>query len=726
MNKNKRRKSRTTTQKVSSKQLQFFILKLMSHHRQTTYSKKQILKKIKVKNSIDSVGSALDNLVLRGVILEEGTGEYRWNPNNKSSDIQDVLPSKFFTGRVDMTRTGAAYIVIDNAEEDVYVPAQYTLTAMDRDIVKVDISGNVKRRKPEGRIVEIIQRALTHVIGKLKIYKKYAVVYPILEGRFPETYVPLDHLNGAGDNQNVLVKITDWGQSQNKMIWGEVVKILKDMDRNDIAMESILLSNGFNLEFPERVIEEAETINGEITSQTIAQRRDMRDVLTITIDPATAKDFDDALSIKILENGYLQIGIHIADVTHYLKENSALDKEAFDRSTSVYLVDRVVPMLPERLSNDLCSLNPNEDKCTFSAIFTFDHKFKIQNEWFGRTIIHSDRRFTYEEAQERIESGHGDYAKELRNLNAVASKLRKNRYKNGSISFESEEVRFELDENNVPVGVYVKDRKEAHLLVEDFMLLANRSVAKFVHGRLNPEIPFIYRIHDLPDLDKLAEFSAFAKEMGYKINLDNPDKIAASLNTLTKDAQNDESLKMLLPLAIRTMSKAEYTTNNIGHYGLAFDYYTHFTSPIRRYSDVLVHRILAENLNKIKRRDKEILEAKCKHISAQERKAMNAERDSVKYKQVEFMLNKIGQTFDGVVSGMIDKGFFVEVNDSKAEGLIPFKNVDPSFQILGNRLKAVSKRTGDEIRMGSKVRIKLLEANLDKRLLEFSLTDVIH
>ncbi len=722
---NKKSNRRSTTKvKIGNKQLQFFILKLMSRNQDKHFNISQILGKIKVKNSIDSVAHAVEMLKGRGLILSAKDGSVYWNPNNSATETQDVMPSSVYTGKVDMTRSGAAYIILEDMEQDVYIPARQTGTAMHGDIVKIEIPRKSGRRKPEGKIISVVKRAITHVIGTLKIYKQYAIVHPILEGKFPEVFIHPKDIEPAKDGQYVLAEITEWGMSQNKDIWGKVEKVLHKMNQNDVAMQSILLSNGFPLEFPDHVLKQAEAIDGTITPEIISQRRDFREILTFTIDPATAKDFDDAISYRVLENGNTEVGVHIADVTQYLKENSALDKEAYERSTSVYLVDRVIPMLPERLSNDLCSLNPNEDKCTFSAVFEFDEKYKIVSEWFGRTLIHSARRFSYEEAQERLESGEGDLVDELRKINAIAHKLRKDRMKKGSINFDSDEVQFELDENNKPIGVYVKERKDAHLLVEDFMLLANKAVATFLFKKAKPEVPAVYRTHDLPDLDRLADFSAFAKELGYNIKLDNPDKIAQSLNQLTEASREDESLKMLLPLAIRTMAKAEYTTENIGHYGLAFDYYTHFTSPIRRYSDVLVHRILFENLEGIMRRDKDLLEAKCKHISRQERKAMDCERESIKYKQVEYMVDKVGQIFHGVISGMIEKGIFVEVVESKAEGMIPFSRLGDSFVMETTRLKAVSKRTGEELKMGSKVLIRLDDADLDSRLLEFTLMEM--
>lgn len=720
MSKFKKRKTEHKGQKFSSKELANSILKFLALKSPKRFSNAQIISKLTLTNSKDSVAHVLHQLSSKGLILNEGEFYY-WNENNKPETLKSRGGAKTFTGRVDMTRVGSAYIVIENEEQDVYVPAHQINGAMNRDRVVVEVTSDSRRRKPEGKIIKIEKRALTHVLGKITINEKYGVVYPALDNNTPEVYVNLKDVGEAKDGDYIVVEITSWGQSQNKQFWGKTDRILENATENELAMQSILLSNGFELEFPPEALRESEAISGEITEEEIGLRRDFRDILTFTIDPETAKDFDDALSFRILEDGHWEVGVHIADVTHFLRENSALDKEALQRSTSVYLVDRVLPMLPEKLSNDLCSLNPHEDKYTFAAVFTFDEKFRMVDHWLGKTIIHSDRRFSYEEAQERIETGEGDYAEEIRKLNTLAEKLRKDKFKNGAINFESDEVRFTLDENNKPIGVFVKERKAAHMLVEDFMLLANKTVATYMHKKDKNEIPFVYRVHDKPDPDKLVEFALFAKGLGFPMKVDTPQQIAASFNALAKAAQEDEQLKMLQPIAIRTMAKAIYTTENIGHYGLAFDFYTHFTSPIRRYSDVLVHRILFQNLEKTTRVDKGILETKCKHISLQEKKAMDAERDSVKYKQVEYMLDKIGQEFDAIISGMIDRGFFVEVKESKAEGLIPFNQLSEPFVMSDSRLKAVSRSTGNELSMGSKVRVRLEEADLKARLLYFTL-----
>ncbi len=717
--------------KITVGQLSQQAINLFGENARKKYNAKMVIEKLKIANSRDSVFHTLNTLAKKGALVAHKEEFFQWNPEanlptkpEKSGGSSRASASKYATGRVDLTKMGSAFIIVDDSDSDVFVPERMVNGAMDKDIVKVELLKKSTGKRPEGRIVEIVKRSLSHILGTINVLKKYAVVYPDASKRFPDVYINLKNIGEAVDGDKVVVEITEWGQGQNKAIWGKVNAILKDVSRHEIAMQSILLEAGFELEFPAEVEAEVARINSEITEVDIASRRDFRKILTFTIDPETARDFDDAISYQVLENGNTEIGVHIADVSHYIRENSALDKEAFLRSTSVYLVDRCVPMLPEKLSNDLCSLNPNEDKLTFSAVFEFNDKHKIVSEWFGRTIIHSARRFTYEEAQERLESKEGDLAAELEKINVIAYKLRKDKYKNGAINFDSEEVRFELDENHKPISVYVKERKDAHLLIEDFMLLANKSVAKYVAKKAIPEIPFVYRIHDMPDPQKLTDFVMFASEMGVKMKINTPQEIAASLNNLSKEIEKDDSLKILSPLAIRTMSKAEYNTKNIGHYGLAFEYYTHFTSPIRRYSDVLVHRILFENLNdKTKRVDLTGLLQKCKHVSRQEIKASEAERESVKYKQVEFMEEQVGRIFEAQVNGMIEKGFFVEVIENKAEGMVPFDTLTEKYKLAENRLKATSSRTKHEIVMGDKVKVKLIDADIVARKLQFELIE---
>lgn len=721
----KHNKSRKKKSKSSG--LKNYVSKVLAGNPKKRFTPKQLKKKMKSMESPDAIQHVLEVLEQEGKVFQVKDGRYKWERDQspskstpKASRSARRRSDKIYQGKVDLTRSGAAYIIIDELEEDVYVSARNVNGAMQRDIVEVAVYTPKGRRKAEGRITNIVKRNITHVIGRMQKTKKYGIVRPISNDLIPDIHVNFGDMPKVDNEQHVVVEITSWGQSQNKQLWGKVTKVLEEASHNDITMQSILLSQGFELEFPPAVLKETEFMSGRILPEEELVRRDFRGVTTFTIDPLTAKDFDDALSIQWMEDGTYEIGIHIADVTHYVKPGTALDQEARQRSTSVYLVDRVLPMLPERLSNDLCSLVPHEDRYTFSAAFTFDKDKKIIGQWFGKSIIHSDRRFTYEEAQEIIEGKEGDFAKEILHLNKVAESLRKKKFKNGAINFESDEIVFELDEEARPIKAYAKQRKAAHMLVEDFMLLANKMVAMKI-GKVKPEVPFVYRIHDEPDPDRLADFALFARELGVQIKIDTPKQIAKSFNKMTEMAEKDPAIKLLLPMAIRTMSKAIYSTDNIGHYGLAFDYYSHFTSPIRRYADVLVHRILFDNLKETKRYDKEKLEAKCTHISAQEKKAVEAERASKKYKQAEFISYHIGEEFDGRISGMIDRGIFVELVESHAEGLIPFTRLGDSYSVADSRLKAVNRRTGEELKMGSSVRVKILSVDLDERQIEMEM-----
>lgn len=716
--------SKNKKRSLPRKELIRRLSKYFAENSRKYYNARTLIAKLNLKNSKDSVQSALDYLAQDHWIVPNPEGKYKWNKSNPIDRSQKVHRKKSYVGTIDMTRTGAGYVLVESLDNDVFIHPKNLRGAMDKDTVRIEVAQIPGKRKPEGKVTEIIERALSQVLGTLRQHGAIWTVYPISNDYIREIQIKEKYLNGAQDGDLVVAKITKWGKSQNKAFWGSIISVQDNIGESDLAMKTILLDNGFDLEFPHAVLAEAKAIPREITEAEIARRRDMRDTLTFTIDPATAKDFDDAISYKELENGNIEVGVHIADVAHYVTPGTALDQEAYKRSTSVYLVDRVLPMLPEELSNDLCSLNPNEDKYTFSAVFEMNRKGKIKNEWFGRTVIHSDRRFTYEEAQERLETGEGDLAPTLQLLNKIHHKLRKTRYKEGSISFESEEVRFVLDDDGVPVDMYVKERKDAHMMIEDFMLLANRRVAKYIAKKAKPEIPMVYRIHDQPNPDKLADFALFAKALGHRMLIDTPKQIAESFNSLAEAAKENEQLKMLEPLAIRTMAKAEYSTDNIGHYGLGFEFYSHFTSPIRRYSDVLTHRILFDNLgDEVKRYDATKLEEKCKHISAQERKASDAERESIKYKQVEYISKHVGDEMEGVISGMIEKGIFVELVGSKAEGLIKFSTMPEPFLVKDSRLVAIGKRSGDELRMGDRVLVKILSADLESRQIEMQILE---
>ncbi len=708
----KRKKPKTNK---TPRDLKEVILKLLKRTPKKRYNSKQVLKSLRLTVSNEAINSNLEQLHREGKILQLNNGKFKFNKEIKD---KKMLVAQ---GVVDMTRSGSAFVVCKELEHDIHVPPSKIGSALNKDTVTVQYQQRPGKRRPEGKIVNVLERASEHFIGTLKLSPTFAFVIPDNFKMNVDIFIPVDQVGEAKDEEKVIVKIVKWHGGKVKSPIGEITSVLGKAGSSDIEMKAILLKEGFNLEFPEEVMKEAEDLDKTITEAEIAKRRDMRPITTFTIDPLTAKDFDDALSIQYLENGDCEIGVHIADVAHYLKPGTALDKEAFDRSTSVYLVDRVLPMLPEELSNDLCSLNPNTDKLTFSAIFIFDKDDKVVDRWFGRTIIHSDRRFTYEEAQERLETGEGDFVDELKKMNSVAHSLRKAKYKNGAISFDSPEVKFELNEKAEPISVYVKERKDAHMLVEDFMLLANKEVATKIYTNKNgAPIPFVYRVHDLPDPEKVGEFAQFAHELGYKLKIDTPKQIGKSFNKLTKESQTRPELKVLLPMAIRTMAKAAYTTENIGHYGLAFDNYTHFTSPIRRYSDVLVHRILYKNLSKPNRVNAEDLEDKCIHISKQERKAMDAERESIKYKQVEFLQNKVGEEFTGVVNGMIERGLFIELQENRCEGMVPFSTLDESF-FVESRYKATGNRTGKVFKMGDLVQVKIVSTDLAKRQIEMEL-----
>ena len=501
-----------------------------------------------------------------------------------------------------------------------------------------------------------------------------------------------------------------------------MVNVLQAKDRNDMAMKEILIQNGFQLEFSKKVLDETSNLDETINEKELTRRKDYRDVLTFTIDPADAKDFDDALSIKKINKDEYEIGVHIADVSHFVKQGSALDEEGYNRATSVYLPDRVNPMLPEKISNELCSLRPNEDKYTFSVIFKINNKGKVKDHWLGKTFIHSDHRFNYDEVQEIIETKNGIYAEEILFLNSLAKNYRKERFKNGAINFSSTEVKFQLDETGKPTGIIVKESKESHQLIEEFMLLANRTVAAHVAKiKINKKpIPFPYRIHDTPDDEKLKPFVAFAKKFGYKFNMNNEKEVAESFNQLLKDVHGKPEQHVLEQLGIRTMAKAIYTSENIGHYGLGFEYYCHFTSPIRRYPDIMVHRILQEVLENNIHPDKN-MEEKCKHCSAKERAAMDSERAGNKYKQVEFMMDKVGEDMEGVISGVAAFGFWVETINEKCEGLVSVKDLSDydDFRHDDTDYALVGLRTGKKFRMGDKIQIKLVAANLEKRQLDF-------
>ncbi len=650
----------------------------------------------------------------------------------RNNVLQEVSPGKFkvlelktfVEGRVDMTNDGSAFIVTDDEfENDIYVAPRKVRTALNGDRVKVYVYAKNKGKRKEGEVVEILQRAKMEFTGIVKLSEKFAFLIPDDRKMLHDIFIPLSDLNGAKNGMKAVAEITDWPPQAKNPI-GRVKTILGAQGENDTEMNAILAEYGFPLSFPPEVEREAEAISDVISEEEISKRRDFRDTLTFTIDPFDAKDFDDAISYKKLDNGHFEVGVHIADVAHYIIPDSALDKEAFERGTSVYLVDRVIPMLPERLSNGLCSLRPHEDKLCFAAVFEMDESGKVIDQWFGKTIIHSNRRFTYEEVQEVIETGQGDYVEEIQQLNAIAYKLREAKFKNGAISFESTEVKFKLDEQGKPVGVYVKERKDAHKLIEDFMLLANRKVAEFVSkkGKGKKKYTFVYRAHDAPNPETLGNFAQFAARFGYKISMKSDRDIARSLNHLMHDVEGKKEQNVLTQLAIRSMAKAVYTTKSSSHYGLAFDHYTHFTSPIRRYPDVMVHRLLFHYLNGGESANAEHYEVLCKHSSDMEKKAADAERSSVKYKQAEFLQDNIGTEYNGVISGVTEWGMYVQIIENNCEGMVRLRDISDDFYTLDEKNYAIiGQRKKKVYQLGDEVRIRVKNVDLTKKQIDFSL-----
>lgn len=639
---------------------------------------------------------------------------------NKRQKKQGGAP-RGIQGTLDVTRSGVGFVIIDKEQQDILVrPADFN-TALHGDTVRVEIiSDGKKSNRQRGVITDVVERKQTDFIGHLEVSESFAFFIAETDKPMPDVYVPLPQLNGATNKDKVVVRITQW--EKNKKPSGEVVQVLDVSNEHDFAMKEILLENGFPVNFPDEVVEESERLPDVISSEEISKRKDVRNILTFTIDPIDAKDFDDAISFRELKNGLYEIGVHIADVSHYVEPETALDKQAYERATSVYLPDRVNPMLPERISNELCSLRPHEDKLTFSAIFQITPKGEVKQHWLGKTVIHSDHRFTYEEVQEIIEKREGLHSEVILILNDLAQRFRKQRFKKGAINFSSQEVRFKLDENANPIGIIVKESKEAHQLIEEFMLLANRIVAESV-GKIKvnkKEIPFPYRVHDTPDEEKLAPFVEFAKKFGHKFDTKSPEAIAASFNQLLADAHGKPEQHVLEQLGIRTMAKAVYTTENIGHYGLGFKHYCHFTSPIRRYPDVLVHRILEQVLNEDFRFDKK-LESKCKHSSERERAAMDSERAGNKYKQVQYMQQFLGEEFEAVISGVAHFGFWAETIEHKCEGLVSINSLleYDDFRHVETEYALVGRRSNRAFRMGDKVWVKVISTNLAKRQIDY-------
>ncbi|HTN19794.1 MAG TPA: ribonuclease R [Pelobium sp.] len=676
---------------------------------------RQVANKLNIVDpeSKTTIQEVLEEQALNGVYLEVGKGKYK---------LHEV--KAFLTGKISMANDGSAFLIPDDEfEKDVYIAPRKVRTALHGDKVKLHVYESSKGKRKEGEVVEILERAKMEFTGIVKLSQHYAFFIPDDRKMLHDIFIPLQDLNGARNGVKALAKIVDWPAGAKNPV-GVIKNILGKQGENNTEMNAILAEYGFPLTFPEEVEQEARAISSAISKEEIAKRRDFRNTLTFTIDPFDAKDFDDAISFKTLENGNYEVGVHIADVSHYVIPDSALDKEAFERGTSVYLVDRVIPMLPEVLSNNLCSLRPKEEKLCFSAVFEMDENANLVNEWFGKTVIYSDHRFAYEEVQEIIENKAGDFVDEILKLNQLAHILRDRKFKHGAISFESTEVKFKLDENGKPTGVYVKERKDAHKLIEDFMLLANKKVAEFIakKGKGKHRYTFVYRAHDSPKPESLTAFAAFASKFGHKISTKSDRDTARSLNKLMADVEGTKEQNVLTQLAIRSMAKAIYTTKSSSHYGLAFDFYTHFTSPIRRYPDVMVHRLLEYYLAGGDSVNADHYEKMCQHASQMEKKAADAERASIKYKQAEYLENHIGQTYLGIISGVTEWGMYVEIEENKCEGMIRLRDISDDFYVLDEKNYCIigqkKKRT---YQLGDEVKIKVKRVDLAKRQIDFTL-----
>ncbi len=657
------------------------------------------------------VNVVLQELRDADIVVETERGKYRLKSQGGTA-----------TGIMEINSKGIAQVISEELEEPVFVSSSNLNHALDGDKVRVRLYARRKRSNPEAEVIEVIERAKTTFVGTVEISQFSAFLIPRKKTPF-DLFIPKDKLLGATHGQKAVARIMDWPENA-KNPFAEIIDVLGDSGDNNTEMHAILAEFDLPYKYPDAVNQAAEKISTEISEDEIKSRLDFRNIPTFTIDPADAKDFDDALSIRKLENGLWEVGVHIADVTYYVKPESLLEDEAYNRATSVYLVDRVVPMLPEKLSNGVCSLRPNEDKLCFSAVFQIDDNSYVQNEWFGRTIIHSDRRFAYEEAQLVIETGEGDLKEEILTLDRLAKKFREIRFASGSIGFDRIEVKFEIDQNGKPLSVFFKEAQDSNKLIEEFMLLANKRVAEFVGqpGAKKKERTFVYRIHDKPDPEKLDTFNHFIKRFGYGIQTNNPQTVTASMNKLIENVAGKKEQNVIETLAIRTMAKAEYSTRNIGHYGLGFEYYTHFTSPIRRYPDMMVHRLLARYLEDGRSVQSDQYEAMCKHSSEMENRAANAERASIKYKQVEFMADKIGQQFKGVISGVKEWGIYVELDENKCEGMIPLFELTDDFYEFDERNYCITGRhTHKRYQLGDAIEVEIARANLDKKQLDFRL-----
>jgi len=709
--KNKKNKKNNTKVKFR-KNLKDQVLDVFNHNPAQSYNYKQVSSMLNLKNKSKRklVMDVLAELERTEYLKEVKTGKYQMN-----------LKSSLVEGRIEFTAKGTGYLISEEIQQEVFIANRNLNHALPGDKVKVRLYAQHRNKTLEGEVLQILERSKSRFVGKVSVSSNFAFLVTASRRVPYDIFIPLKKLKGAKDGQKAVARITDWPEQVNNP-FGEILEVLGDSGNNETEMHAILAEYDLPCDFPDSVEQAADKIPEEIPKEEYERRRDFRQVPTFTIDPEDAKDFDDALSLRKLKDGKWEVGIHIADVTHYVKPDTILDKEAYDRGTSVYLVDRVVPMLPERLSNGVCSLRPNEEKLCFSAVFKMDDQARVHDQWFGRTLINSDRRFNYQEAQDLIDGQDGDLKNEMLTLNGLARKLRKERFQAGSIAFERVEVKFMLDELGSPTGVYFKEHSEANELIEEFMLLANRKVAEFIGNVPKDKTPktFVYRIHAKPDSEKLETFADFVQKFGYTINMKNNRTITSSINELLEKVEGRKEQNVVETLAIRSMAKAEYSTHNIGHYGLAFDYYSHFTSPIRRYPDMMVHRLLARYLEGYNSANARKYENMCQASSDMEKLAEDAERASIKYKQVEFLQDRIGEDFEGIISGVMEWGVFVELSDTKCEGLVHIRDLDDDFYIYDERNYCITGQTkGRKYQLGDAVHVKLVRADLEKKQIDF-------